>query len=153
MWTERWPRSISTRHGSASTQRCSAGRPASFVTRSRTPVPQLMLPLNSPQRVAALQAPSSVPVHGGVYCFAALARGRVKARFFGPGLGVSEDPATESAAAALGLYLGSRAGSLEVEIEQGSEIARPSFIALRAEPGRARVGGEVHRALEGALVS
>lgn len=115
-------------------------------------VPQLMLPLNSPQRVAALQTPFSVPVQGGVYCFAALGRGRVKARFFAPGLGVSEDPATGSAAAALGLYLGARAGSVDLEIEQGAEIARPSFIALRAETGRARVGGEVHRAADGSLV-
>ena len=116
-------------------------------------VPLLMLPLASPASVAALKAPSSLGDVDGVYCFAPLGPGRLKARFFAPGIGVSEDPATGAAAAALGLYLGARAGSLEVEIEQGVEIARPSFISLRAAPGRAEVGGQVHQASEGSLVA
>ena len=115
-------------------------------------VPQLMLPMTSPDAVAALRAPSSLRGIDGVYCFAPLGPGRVKARFFAPGLGVTEDPATGSAAAALGLYLGARVGELDLEIEQGAEIARPSFISLRAAPGRARVGGEVHPAAEGTLL-
>jgi len=115
-------------------------------------VPQLMLPVGDPADVASLHAPSSLGDIDGVYCFAPLGPGRVKARFFAPGLGVSEDPATGSAAAALGLYLGARIGGIEVEITQGAEIARPSFIALQAAKGRARVGGSVHLALEGTLV-
>ena len=115
-------------------------------------VPQLMVPMTGPERVVALEPPTSLDVQGGVYCFAPLAPGRVKARFFAPGLGVTEDPATGSAAAALGLYLGARVGELDVEIQQGAEIARPSFISLRASPGCARVGGAVHLALHGSLV-
>jgi trans-2,3-dihydro-3-hydroxyanthranilate isomerase len=113
---------------------------------------QLMLPLASREVVAALRTPSSVTIKGGVYCFAALGRGRIKARYFAPGSGVAEDPATGSAAAALGLYLGARVGALSVEVEQGAEIARPSFISIEASPGRVRVGGSVHLAAEGSLI-
>jgi trans-2,3-dihydro-3-hydroxyanthranilate isomerase len=114
-------------------------------------VRQLMLPIASAERVAALRPPSSVPYADGVYCFAPLGRGRLKARFFAPGIGVAEDPATGSAAAGLGVYLGARAGELAVEIEQGAEIARPSFISLEAREGSARVGGEVHLVAEATL--
>jgi trans-2,3-dihydro-3-hydroxyanthranilate isomerase len=114
-------------------------------------VKQLMLPLGSPQTVASLSAPSSVPYADGVYCFAPLGSGRVKARFFAPGIGVSEDPATGSAATGIGVYLGTRAGDLDVEIEQGAEIARPSFISVQARSVRARVGGQVRLVAEGTL--
>jgi trans-2,3-dihydro-3-hydroxyanthranilate isomerase len=116
-------------------------------------VAQLMLPLADPSIVASLRAPPSLPITGGVYCFAPLGRGRIKARFFAPGLGVVEDPATGSACAALGLYLGTRTGELAVEVEQGAEIGRPSFISILAAPGRARVGGGVHLVSEATLVS
>jgi trans-2,3-dihydro-3-hydroxyanthranilate isomerase len=116
-------------------------------------VPVLMLPLINAASVAALKAPSSLGDVEGVYCFAPLGPGRLKARFFAPGIGISEDPATGAAAAALGLYLGARVGSLDVEIEQGAEIARPSFISLRAAPGLATVGGQVHQASEGKLLA
>jgi trans-2,3-dihydro-3-hydroxyanthranilate isomerase len=115
-------------------------------------VPQLMVPLRDPKTVAMLRAPSSTGPYDGIYCFAPLGQSRIKARFFAPGLGVTEDPATGSAAAALGVYLGARAGSLSLEIEQGAEIGRPSFISLEVTPGRARVGGEVHLAAEATLV-
>jgi len=75
----------------------------------------------------------------------------VKARFFAPGIGVGEDPATGSAATGLGVYLGARAGDLDIEIEQGAEIARPSFISVQVRKGRARVGGEVRLVAEGTL--
>jgi trans-2,3-dihydro-3-hydroxyanthranilate isomerase len=114
-------------------------------------VPQLMLPLVDASTVASLRAPASLGEVDGVYCFAPLGKGRIKARFFAPGFGVSEDPATGSAAAALGLYLGARIGEISVEIEQGVEIARPSFISLEASPGVARVGGEVHLVAEARL--
>jgi trans-2,3-dihydro-3-hydroxyanthranilate isomerase len=114
-------------------------------------VKQLMLPLSSPQTIAALRAPSSVPYADGVYCFAPLGRGRVKARFFAPDIGVVEDPATGSAATGLGVYLGARAGDLDIEVEQGAEIARPSFISVQARNGRARVGGEVRLVAEATL--
>ena len=114
-------------------------------------VKQLMLPLGAAETVAALSVPSSVPYADGVYCFAPLGPRRIKARFFAPGIGVSEDPATGSAATGLGVYLGARAGDLDVEIEQGAEIGRPSFISVQARNGRARVGGEVRLVAEGTL--
>ena len=116
-------------------------------------VPLLMLPIGSPDVLAALSAPMSLGVLKGVYCFAPLGRGRIKARFFGSGFGVVEDPATGMAAAALGLYLGARVGTLSVEIEQGVEIGRPSFIAVDASPDRSRVSGEVHLVAEATLLA
>lgn len=124
--------------------RAIGGRPAALKPAvTDIGVKQLMLPLASPETVASLRAPASVPYADGVYCFAPLGNGRVKARFFAPGIGVSEDPATGSAATGLGVYLGARAGDLSLEIEQGAEIARPSFICVEARKGSARVGGEV----------
>jgi trans-2,3-dihydro-3-hydroxyanthranilate isomerase len=114
-------------------------------------VKQLMLPVSSPRTIASLRAPTKVPYADGVYCFAPLGEGRVKARFFAPGIGVSEDPATGSAATGLGVYLGARAGDLDIEIEQGAEIARPSFISVQARKGSARVGGEVRLVAEASL--
>ncbi len=115
-------------------------------------IPVLMFPIRDAGTVARLQVPATVGGGiDGVYCFAPLGPGRLKARFFGPGFGVAEDPATGGAAASLGLYLGARAGEVGLDIEQGVEIARPSFISLRAAPGKARVGGKVHLAGEGSL--
>jgi trans-2,3-dihydro-3-hydroxyanthranilate isomerase len=116
-------------------------------------VAQTMLPLASPDIVAALRTPNRVPIAGGLFCFAPLGRGRIKARFFAPGLGVVEDPGTGSACAGCGLYIGARAGELSFEIEQGIEIARPSIISVEASPGRVRVGGAVHLAAEGSLIA
>lgn len=76
--------------------------------------------------------------HPAAYIYAALTAGdglRFRARMFAPGLGVAEDPATGSAAAAF-------AGALmqceplgdgvhDVVIEQGFEMGRPSVIDLQ----------------------
>jgi trans-2,3-dihydro-3-hydroxyanthranilate isomerase len=73
-----------------------------------------------------------------------------RVRMFAPSLGVAEDPATGSAAAALAGWLAGRtpagAGVRRWRILQGEEIGRPSEIALEADvaDGRAavvRVGG------------
>jgi trans-2,3-dihydro-3-hydroxyanthranilate isomerase len=65
-----------------------------------------------------------------VSCFAGAGR-HWRTRMFAPGLGVSEDPATGSAAGPLALHL-SRHGLIafgeEIEISQGSEISRPSLL-------------------------
>lgn len=59
-----------------------------------------------------------------------------KSRMFAPGLGVSEDPATGSAAGPLVCHL-CRHGLVpwgeEIEIEQGVEIGRPSKLFARAD--------------------
>jgi predicted PhzF superfamily epimerase YddE/YHI9 len=52
----------------------------------------------------------------------------------------------------LGVYLGARVGDITFEIEQGAEIARPSFISVEAREGRARVGGEVRLVADATLL-
>jgi trans-2,3-dihydro-3-hydroxyanthranilate isomerase len=73
-----------------------------------------------------------------------------RARMFAPGVGVAEDPATGSAAAALAGWLaggsGLSSGTLNWEIRQGEEVGRPSRIFLAADiergaPTAVRVGG------------
>jgi len=78
---------------------------------------------------------------------------RAHVRAFGPDQGVPEDPATGSAAVALGVWLVARGllppdGDSEVTVAQGAEMGRPSTLELRvvAEAGRAvrtSVGGSV----------
>jgi len=72
---------------------------------------------------------------------------RVRARMFAPLAGIVEDPATGSAAVALGALLLSLTGEAEgrYEVTQGVEMGRPSLLrvtARRAPDGiRATVGG------------
>ena len=70
----------------------------------------------------------------------------VKTRFFAPRLGVPEDPATGSAAAALAAAL-SAAGEAEgsLVLEQGDEVGAPSSISLSWSGSSARIGGSVRR--------
>ncbi|MEO7964216.1 MAG: PhzF family phenazine biosynthesis protein, partial [Gemmatimonadaceae bacterium] len=61
----------------------------------------------------------------------------VRARMFGPGVAVMEDPATGSACAALGGYLGARDartdGTLSWVVEQGYEMGRPSVLHVECD--------------------
>jgi trans-2,3-dihydro-3-hydroxyanthranilate isomerase len=84
----------------------------------------------------------------------------VHVRMFAPGAGVHEDPATGSAAAALGGYLaaadGRRDGLLAWTVEQGLEIGRPSLLQVEAERQAGetvavRVGGSAVPVLEGRM--
>lgn len=84
----------------------------------------------------------------GANCFAGSGRSW-KTRMFGPALGVSEDPATGSAAGPLAVHL-ARHGRIqfgdEIEISQGVELKRPSTLYARAEGtqtaiGKVEVGG------------
>ena len=65
----------------------------------------------------------------------------VRVRMFAPGSGVPEDPATGSAAAALGGYLGDGSdrdhGTLRWRVAQGAEVGRPSLIEVECD----RAGG------------
>jgi trans-2,3-dihydro-3-hydroxyanthranilate isomerase len=89
--------------------------------------------------------------HAYVVCMDAEGDGvDVRVRMFAPGAGVPEDPATGSAAAALGGYLsrldGRDAGALRWVVEQGIEMGRPSLIHVEAdrdagETTAIRVGG------------
>jgi trans-2,3-dihydro-3-hydroxyanthranilate isomerase len=80
------------------------------------------------------------------------------ARMFAPGMGVSEDPATGSAAAAFAGLLARRLsdGTHAFTIEQGYEMGRPSVIRLTAEVAAGRlvsasVGGNAVVATEGTI--
>ncbi|MGI9089771.1 MAG: PhzF family phenazine biosynthesis protein [Gemmatimonadaceae bacterium] len=70
-------------------------------------------------------------------------RTAIRARMFAPDLGIGEDPATGSAAAALAAYLAMRSdsakASLDWVVNQGVEMGRPSVLKLSAEIS----GGEV----------
>jgi trans-2,3-dihydro-3-hydroxyanthranilate isomerase len=95
-----------------------------------------------------------------VYPFAQVDDSIWRARMFAPGLGVPEDPATGSAAAALAGWLASKSGissgTLNWEIRQGDEVGRPSRIFLAADlergaPTAVRVGGASVMVCEGVL--
>jgi trans-2,3-dihydro-3-hydroxyanthranilate isomerase len=81
-------------------------------------------------------------------------------RMFAPGSGVPEDPATGSAAAALGGYLseadGRAAGELSWAVEQGLECGRPSLLYVEADRAggattAVRVGGGAVAVSEGVM--
>ena len=84
----------------------------------------------------------------------------IRARMYAPEFGIAEDPATGSAAAALGGYLGARApesdGTLRWVVEQGFEMGRPSLLHVETDKaaGRitaVRVGGNSVLVSEGTL--
>ncbi len=89
-----------------------------------------------------------------------LAGSSIRARMFAPEFGIPEDPATGSAAAALGGYLGARDrasdGTLRWIVEQGFEMGRPSLLHVETDKsaGRitaVRVGGNSVPVCEGFL--
>lgn len=87
----------------------------------------------------------------GIYLFASEAPGEALARYFGPGVGVDEDPATGSAAGPLGAYLAEHAGLRgRLTIRQGEQIGRPSVLRVDVDDG-IWVLGRVHAIAEGAF--
>lgn len=85
----------------------------------------------------------------------------VRARMFGPSVAVPEDPATGSACAALGGYLGMRDarrdGTLRWIVEQGYEMGRPSLLEIEVDKRAGaitavRVGGETVLVCEGRIL-
>ena len=108
--------------------------------------------LASPEDVAGLRpdlsALADLPAVLGISCFAGEGSSW-KTRMFAPAGGVTEDPATGSAAGPLAVHL-ARHGRIgfgdEIEISQGAEIGRPSTLYARAEGSaeqleRVEVGG------------
>jgi trans-2,3-dihydro-3-hydroxyanthranilate isomerase len=85
----------------------------------------------------------------------------LRARMFAPDLGVPEDPATGSAAAAFAGYLATADGPTtrtQWIVEQGFEMGRPSILHVEADisAGRVtavRVGGTAVRMSEGMLLN
>lgn len=140
-----------------------------------TAMPQLIAPM------ASLEALTSLPSGGTgaelarflrtlgtdcVMCYSTETASReatVQCRMFAPGLGVPEDPATGSAAGALGAYL-VRHGAVALEdgraaivVDQGIEIGRSSriYVTVTADGAdriiEVRVGGEAVTVIEGTV--
>ncbi len=82
---------------------------------------------------------------------------RIDARMFQPLGGISEDPATGSAAAALAAYLGRLDGASQVfDISQGVKMGRPSRIEACVEVGNVTpvavtIAGHAVKVMEGCL--
>ncbi|HEX2294249.1 MAG TPA: PhzF family phenazine biosynthesis protein [Actinomycetota bacterium] len=87
----------------------------------------------------------------GVYCFTGVGAGKLRARGLFPSVGVDEDPATGSAAACLGVYLADRLGDVELTVDQGVEMGRPSRMTVSATAAGVRVGGRCDLLWTGAL--
>lgn len=112
------------------------------------PLPYLIMDLGSPAVVRMAEPDlEALTGHGAGMCMLIADAGdHVVARFFAPGAGVPEDPATGSAAAALAAvrrHLGEAEGSLT--IHQGDGLGCPSTIEVSWDDRVARLGGSVRR--------
>ncbi len=137
-----------------------------------TAIPQLMVPVRSLRSVERLEldpVAARALLHRddvGSDCLMIFSTECVRetsaahARMFAPGLGVTEDPATGSAAGALGAWLVRHgepdASPARMVIEQGYEMGRPSAIHVEVDhdggrPTEVRVGGEAVEVAEGVL--
>ena len=110
------------------------------------PIPYLIVQVGTPEEVEGMTT-SLVAGLGEVYVWAWEREGQtVRARFFAPDLGITEDPATGSAAVALAARLrdqGQITGALV--IHQGQEVGRPSRIELVWDGDVTSIGGVVAR--------
>jgi trans-2,3-dihydro-3-hydroxyanthranilate isomerase len=144
------------------------GLPAQVVS---TAVPQLMVPARSLRHIDKIEidlvAMRKVLAATRSDSFMIFTRecvhdeATVHARMFAPTMGIAEDPATGSAAGALGAYLVGR-GLVKAEptahilVEQGYEMGRPSAIHVEVDadehgPTEVRVGGQAVEVAEGKL--
>lgn len=134
-------------------------------------VPFLLVPLRAPELLAGieldaarLQRTLAPPPFSNwateVFVYAPAYEQDWQARMFAPGLGITEDPATGSAAAALAGALATEAatrdGTLRWQLAQGVEMGRPSLLHLEADKRdgalvAVRVGGHSVRVSEGRL--
>ena len=89
--------------------------------------------------------------------------GRAHSRLFAPGFGITEDPATGSAALALGVHLVAEGlvpadGTTSYVVDQGAEMGRPSRLECQVDAAagaavRARVRGRAVAVSRGEFVS
>jgi trans-2,3-dihydro-3-hydroxyanthranilate isomerase len=116
-------------------QCCSCGVPFLFIPlRNRNAIQRVKLNLEQWQNLLSNAWASAVYV----FCFEPELKGSdVRARMFAPNMGIVEDPATGSAAAAFAGYLAMRDASsnqtLTWVIEQGFEMGRPSILKIEAD--------------------
>jgi len=138
-----------------------------------TGLPQMMIPVKSldvlknlPSGGAGMTLASFLKDHGTdcAMCYTmetVSPDATVHCRMFAPGIGIMEDPATGSAAGALGSYLvwhnivRPHNGVARIVVEQGLEIGRDSRIDVEIEVGNGgeitevEVGGEAVAVIEG----
>ncbi|MGQ4554521.1 PhzF family phenazine biosynthesis isomerase [Halobellus sp. GM3] len=129
-----------------------------------TGLPFLMVPVNFLENLGRIDPdPAAIEALGdeydvaGVYAFtfdALSADATLHARAFAPGLGVTEDPVTGTAAGACGAYL-REIGAFdefpdEMRFEQGHYLDRPGRIRVRVGAD-VRVGGRAVTSLDGRL--
>lgn len=118
-------------------------------------IPHLLVPVGDLDALARVRAAperlAELSPGKGAYLFTATRAGAIQARGLFPGLGIEEDPATGSAAASLGIYLADRLGPIELEIDQGVEMGRPSKLHVSARAGEVDVGGRCALIFEGSL--
>lgn len=148
------------------------GTPAQVVS---TAMPQLMVPVRSLRSLERIELDAGAArsllnrEEIGSDCLMVFStecvhrESAAHARMFAPGLGVVEDPATGSAAGALGAWLvrhrrvvSNDSGPVRLVIEQGYEMGRPSTIHVEVEhddgaPSEVRVGGQAVFVAEGSL--
>ncbi len=114
--------------------------------------------LNTEEAISVMERHKVV----GIYIFARKENKKIhiRSRFFAPSLSVSEDPATGSAAGALGGYLARIFKfplNLKLAIEQGKEIGRPSHLEVSVHCDRGmvqevKVSGAVVSVGEGSIL-
>jgi trans-2,3-dihydro-3-hydroxyanthranilate isomerase len=134
--------------------RWSAGLPFTFV-----PIASLSAMARCRPDLARFDAAFGASGAAYVFCNETAEAGHhFHARMFAPGMGVPEDPATGSAAAAFAGVLARRLsdGTHTVTIEQGYEMGRPSLIHLTAEVAAGRlisasIGGDAVIVTEGTI--
>lgn len=132
-------------------------------------VPYVMVPVRDLAVAASIRfdpqrwgASSTGTMSVYVYCRGGVDhRASFHARMFAPDLGIPEDPATGSAAAAMSGTIqhfdALAPGHHALVIEQGVEMRRPSQIHLHIESGsngveRARIGGQAVKIAEGRIL-
>src|SRR3546814_8442112 len=114
-------------------------------------LPFVLVPLRAPELLAAIDFDSAEARRvlasswaKQIYVYARGYEGELRARMFATGVGIAEDPATGSAAAALAGALGHEASNDGTQcwtIHQGVEMGRPRRLYVSAE----RIG-EIGRA-------
>ncbi|HWI23110.1 MAG TPA: PhzF family phenazine biosynthesis protein [Baekduia sp.] len=135
-----------------------AAHPDLPVMTGSTGIAHLLVPLRDDSSLGAIRPDAAAhrtltDATGAFVVYAFVADGdRVRARgFFRSHRGMTEDPATGSAAGPLAAYLSRFAGTDAVVIEQGDEMGRPSRIEAEVVHGGIRVGGDTVVVLDGEL--